>query len=170
VSRHGKRDILIHFDEEQGELIFYTASVDDTNNIREKEFDGARIDIPFLSEKSADEAEKLLGGMVFSLVDTFSFKKIGIRHYEALNEESHRQHVAEWEAAAKNGDAEAQFMLFIEYHSRALFNCDAESLKKAEAMLEAAVAQGYESAIERKEHWPLMRSAVERKLKRGPVA
>jgi hypothetical protein len=54
VSRHGKRDILIHFDEEKGELIFYTVSVDDTKNIREKEFDGARIDVPFLSEKNAE--------------------------------------------------------------------------------------------------------------------
>ena len=170
MSRHGKRDILVHFDEEKDELILYTVGVGDTKYIREREFDGARLNIPFLLEKSADEAEKSLGEMVFSLIDTFSLKKTGIRPYEALIGESHRLQVAEWKADAEKGDAEAQYMLFIEYHSRALFGCDPESLRKAEEMLEASVAQGYQRAIESKERWPLMRAAVEKKLKRGPVA
>ncbi|AJQ94767.1 hypothetical Protein YC6258_02729 [Gynuella sunshinyii YC6258] len=38
---------MIHFDEEKNEIVLYTVSVDDTHNIREEEFDGARLDIPY---------------------------------------------------------------------------------------------------------------------------
>jgi len=169
MSKHGKRDVLIHFDEEMNELILYTIAVEETKNIRISEFDGARIDIPSLNEMSPDDAESTFGATIFSLIDTFSFNKTGIRPYEALNEERHRQDIAEWEIAAKQGDPEAQFMLHIEYHSKALFDCDASSLSKAEEMLEAAVSQRYEPAVKMKESWPLLRSAVERKLKRGPT-
>ncbi|WP_428243510.1 hypothetical protein [Gynuella sp.] len=170
MSKHSKRDILIHFDEETNEIILYTVSVDDTNNIREKEFDGARLDLPFFLKKTADEAEKSLGEIIFSLIDTFSFKKTGIRPYEAINKERHKQDVAEWETAAKSGDPEAQYMLFMEYHSRALINNDSESLVKAEQMLDSSAAKGYSNAVKSKKHWPLMRAAIEKKLKRRPQA
>lgn len=166
MTKHGKRDILIHFDEEENELILYSVAVEDTGEIRAKEFDGARLDIPYFLEMSADDAERDLGKTVFSLIDTFSYKKTEIRPYEAINAERHRRDIAAWELEASEGDAEAQYMLFIEYHSQALFNADVEALIKAEEMLEASAAQNYESAISKKENWPLMRGAVERKIER----
>ncbi len=170
MSKHGKRDVLIHFDEEKNEFILYTVAVEETKSIRSREFDGARLDVPSFLEMSPEEAERTFGGTIFSLVDTFSFKKTGIRPYEALNKERHKQDVAEWEVAAKQGDPEAQYMLYIEYHSRALFNCDEGALMKAEEMLEAAAAQGYQDAVASKQSWPSLKSAVEWKLKRGPSA
>ena len=170
MTKHEKRDLLIHFDEEQNELIFYTVAVEDTKQIRAKEFDGARMDIPSFLEMSADDAEKALGGTVFSLIEAFSVTKTGIRPYEELAKERHKQSVADWETAAEKGNPEAQYMLFIEYHSRALFQGDAPALEQAEAMLMASAAQGYTEAIKAKESWPLVRAAAKRKLKRGPAA
>ena len=170
MTKHGKRDLLIHYDEDRNEFIFYTVSVDDTKEIRSKEFDGARMDIPSFLEMTADEAEKTLGSAVFSVIETYSVRKTGIRPYEELARERHKQAIAEWEAAAKEGNSEAQYMLFIEYHSRALFQGDASALEQAEAMLMSSVAQGYPDAIRAKESWPMIRAAAERKLKRGPEA
>ena len=45
MATHGKRDLLIHFDEDRIELIFYTVAVDDTKQIRAAECDGA-LDLP----------------------------------------------------------------------------------------------------------------------------
>lgn len=168
MSKHGKRDILVHFDEEKNELVLYTVAVQETHDIRAKEFDGARLDIPSFLALSADDAERELGGTIFSLVDTFSQQKTGIRPYESLNEERHLQDVADWKNAAAKSDAEAQYMLFIEYHRAALFEHDGAALRLAEEMLEAASAQGYEEAVATKASWPLMRAAIERKLARPP--
>ena len=170
MTKHGKRDLLIHYDEESNELIFYTVAVDDTKQIRSKEFDGARMDIPLFLEMSADEAEKTLGGTVFSMIEMSSTRKTGIRPYEELAQERHKKDVAEWETEAGEGDPEAQYMLFIEYHSRALFQADGFALERAEEMLNLSVAQGYPEAIRAKESWPRARAAVERKLRRGPAA
>lgn len=38
MTKHGKRDLLIHYDEDQNELIFYTVAVEDTKPIRAKEY------------------------------------------------------------------------------------------------------------------------------------
>ena len=66
---------------------------------------------------------------------TFANDKIGIRDYETLNKERHQLYIADWESEASTWDSEAQYVLFIEYHSRSLFNSDAQLLKKAEDML-----------------------------------
>lgn len=167
MSKHGKRDILIHFDEEKNEIILYTVAVGDTDEIRAKEFDGARLGTPYILNMPADDAEQMLGQAIFSLIDSFSLKKIGVRPYETLNEERHQREVAEYELAASQGDAESQYMLFIEYHTRVLSRGDASALKLAEQMLEAAANQGYADALKSKENWPVMRAAAERRLKRG---
>lgn len=168
MSKHGKRDILIHFDEESNELILYTVAVDDTRDVRAKEFDGARLDIPSLLAVSADDAEMALGSTILSLVDVFSFKKTGIRPYDALNEERHRQDIEDWKHAAAEGDAEAQYLLFIDYHHQALLGPDAIALRSAEEMLEAAATQGYKAAIKARASWPLMKAAVVRKIEGLP--
>ncbi|MDD0841254.1 hypothetical protein [Pseudomonas sp. Gutcm_11s] len=168
MSKHGKRDILIHFDEDANEIILYTVAAAETKDIRAREFDGARLDTPYMLSMPADEIEKIFGATILSLIDTFSLKKIGIRPYEQLNAERHQREVAEWEIAAKEGDAEAQYMLFIEYHTRVLSLGNAAALELAEQMLEASANQGYADAVRSKEAWPEMRAAAERRLKRGP--
>jgi len=162
-----KRDLLIHYDEEKDEIVFFTVAENITAEIRRTEFDGARIDIPYFKEMKPEDAERTLGETSFSLIDTFSKNKIGIRDYESLNKERHKKDIAEWETAASNGDTEAMYMLFIEYHSIALFNADAKSLEKAKKMLELSAGGGYKEAISRLENdWSSLRDAVERKIKR----
>lgn len=171
MSEREKRDLLIHFDEDKNEVVFYTISESKASAVRAGEFDGARVDIPHYKEMTPDDAERTLGSTVFSLIDTFSKRKTGIRDYETLNKERHQQDVAAWEMEAASGSAEAQYMLSIEYHSRALFNSDRKALEKAEEMLNLAAAAGYPDAVSSLENnWPIVRAAVERKIARGAAA
>jgi len=169
MSKREKCDVLVHFDEEKNDVVFYTVEQSKTAAIRSSEFDGVRVDVPHFKEIPPEEAERSLGYTVFSLLDTFSKKKIGVRDYEAVNKERHLKDVAEWEIEAAAGSHEAQYMLSLEYHSRALFNSDRQALEKAEEMLRLAAAGGHLEAISSLEgHWPIMRAAVERKINRGP--
>ncbi len=171
MSEREKRDLLVHFDEETNELVFYTISESKAVAVRTGEFDGARVDIPYYKEMTPDEAERALGETVFSLIDAFSKRRTGIRDYETLNKERHQQDVVELETEAASGSAEAQYLLSIEYHSRALSNCDRKALEKGEEMLKLAAAAGYPDAVSSLENnWPTMRAAIERKLARAAAA
>jgi hypothetical protein len=139
MPKFGKRDILLHFDEETDEIIFYTVDSGSVAEIRKREFGGARSDIQWFQQQTADEAEKALSSMVFALIETFSLKKIGIRDYEALSEEARQKCVSELEAQVATNDAEAKYNLFIERHSRALREKSISSLEEAaELGVEAA--------------------------------
>jgi hypothetical protein len=168
MSKFGKRDILLHFDEDVGEIIFYTVDSESAAEIRKREFDGARSDVKRFQEQTADEAEKALGSMVFSLIESFSLKKIGIREYEALSQEAHQEYVAELEAQAASGNPEALYNLFIERHSRALREKSLENLEEAEKLLRESAALGYEEARDRLENdWQLLQEAALRSIQRG---
>lgn len=166
MSRHGKRDILLHYDEENNEIIFYTVASERTSEMRKSEFDGARSDIVWFQAQSPDEAENSLGSMVFSLIDTFSEKKIGIRDYEALNQEAHRAYVKELEIEAKAKDPDALYSLFIEWHSKALREKSLNALEDAERLLKESAALGCKEAIDRLENdWGLMLEAARRRIR-----
>ena len=168
MSKFGKRDILLHFDEEAGEIIFYTVDSDSLAEIRRREFDGARSDIKWFQDQTADEAEKALGSMVFSVLDGFSHTKIGIRDYEALSEEAHRNYVVELEEMAKSKDPSALYNLFMERHSVALREKSRPSLEEAERLLRESAALGHEEARKRLANdWQLMREAALRSIERG---
>jgi hypothetical protein len=166
-----KRDLLIHFDEEKQVLIFYAAPVGDTAAIRAKAFDGVRPDVQFFREKEPDEAERVIGGMVFSAIDLFALNKIGIRDYAALANDAHAEYVADLESRAAQNEAEAQYHLFIEYHSRAVKSAQQSDLDEAERLLRASAAGGYAEARSRLEKdWELIQDAAQRRIKRGPAA
>jgi hypothetical protein len=165
MASFDKRDVLIHFDELSGEIVFYTVDCDDTAEIRKQEFDGARSNIASILQKSPDEAERDLGAVIFSLIDTFSSKKIGIRDYKSLNDYAHKEYVSDLEIESVDGSAEAKYYLFIEYYSRALFECDMSSLIRAELLLNESAAQGFRDAIERLDgDWALMKKTVITKI------
>ena len=166
-----KRDLLIHFDEEKQVLVFYTAPVGDTAAIRAKAFDGVRPDVEFFREKEPDEAERVIGGMVFSVIDLFALNKIGIRDYGALANDAHAEYVADLESRAAQGDAEAQYNLFIEYHSRTVRSAQQSDLEEAERLLKASAAGGFsEAKLRLEKDWELMKDAARRRIKRGPAA
>jgi len=168
MSKFAKRDILLHFDEEKEEIVFYTVDSEILTEIRNQEFDGARSDIKWFQEQSADEAEKALGSMAFSLMDSFSKKKLGIRDYEALSKKAHREYVAEIEEQAKTKDPEALYHLFVERHSRALQEKSIECLEEAEALLKESASLGFKEAQNRlKNDWQLMHGAALRSIQRA---
>ena len=167
-SKFGKRDVLLHFDEEAGEIIFYTVDSDSVSEIRKREFDGARSDIKWFQDQSEDNAEKALGAMVFSAIDCFSCQKIGIRDYEAQNQVAHKEFVAELEEKAKSHDPEALYSLFIELHSMALQEKSRDNLDEAERFLRESASLGYKEAKNRLENdWQLLREAALRSIARG---
>ena len=171
MAKTEKRDLLLHFDEEKQVLIFYTAAVGDTAAIRAKAFGGVCPDVQFFREKEPDEAERVIGSMVFSAIDLYALNKIGIRDYAALADEAHTEYVADLESRAAQNDAEAQYHLFVEYHSRTLQSAQQSDLDEAERLLKASAAGGFADAKSRLENdWDLMKGAAERRIKRGPPA
>lgn len=163
----GKRDLLIHYDEDRQVLVFHSVPVADTVKIRAESFDGVQPPVDYFKSKTADEAEKTLGGLVFSLIDLNSGTKIGVRDYAAESQAAHAVYLQELEEQAQGGNREAQYHLFIELHSSALKNYSLEDLLRAEALLLASVAQGYEEAQTSLENWPMLKAAAERRISRG---
>jgi len=168
MSTNNKRDVLIHFDEDGEEIIFYTVDSVSIEKIRKREFDGARSGIKWFKDKDPDEAENYLGSMIFSLIDTFSDKKIMIRDYKALIDISHQEYIADLERESENNSAEAKYHLFIELHTRALKECDLGCLKKAESLLRASADLGcHEAEARLSGDWELMKNVALRRIDRG---
>lgn len=161
MANFEKRDLLLHFDEETGEIIFYTVDSEAVAEIRTREFDGARSDIKELQDQTADEAEKALGSTIFSLFDAFSNKKIGIRDYETLNKDAHLEYVAELENRVESKDPEALYYLFIQRHHEAMQEYSRVKLEEAESLLRESAELGYEESRSRlKNDWQSLREAA----------
>jgi hypothetical protein len=71
VSRP-KQDVLVHLDEESGELVFYTVASSQTVKLREESFGGIRPTIEELQEMPLDEAHRKIGGTVIGLLSLSS--------------------------------------------------------------------------------------------------
>ena len=162
-----KRDLVIHYDEQLGKVIFYSTDVENTAAIRAKEFGGVCPEVAIFREGSADEAEMKLGGLVFSLIDLNSVTKIGIRDYEAEADLAHATFIAECEQQAQAGDPDAQHQLSMELHHQALKDLSLEALARAEALLHTSAAQGHAGALSTLESWPDLKAAAERRIARG---
>jgi hypothetical protein len=163
----GKRDLLIHYDEDRRVVVFHSVPVADTSKIRADSFDGVQPPIDYFQSLPPDEAEKKLGSLVFSLIDLNSGKRIGIRDYSAEAEVAHSLYVQDLEEQAKGGDCEAQYGLFMALHSSAMKNYSLPELFRAEALLLASAEQGYGEAQRSLEDWPLMKAAAERRINRA---
>jgi hypothetical protein len=163
-----KRDLVIHYDEERGEVIFHSVPSSDTKELRSKSFDGVRPEVSYFKELSPDEAEQALGRLVFSLVDLNSNTKIGIRDYKSEADAAHSEYVADLEEKVKAGDIDATFRLSQEMHRSALSNCSSADLRRAEELLTHAVREGNEEAKGWLEStWPMLKAAAERRIARG---
>jgi len=163
-----KRDLVIHYDEDRGEIVFHSLPSDETKELREKSFDGVRPEVSYFKGLAPDEAEQALGRLVFSLVDLNSETKIRIRDYESEAEVAHAQYVAELEEKVKSGDIDATFHLARELHHSAMTNLSRAELRRAEDLLTHAADQGHEEAVKWLESsWPLLKAAAERRIARG---
>jgi len=163
-----KRDLVIHYDEDGGEIIFYSVRSSETKELRTKSFDGVRPEVSYFKELSPDEAERALGRLVFSLVDLNSKTKIGIRDYKSEADAAHSQYVSELEMRVKTGDIDATFHLSQEMHRAAMSAHSLADLHRAEELLTRAAHEGHEEAREWLESmWPTLKAAAERKIARG---
>jgi hypothetical protein len=163
-----KRDLVIHFDEERGEIIFHSVPSSETKELRSKSFDGVRPEVSYFKELSPAEAEQALGRLVFSLVDLNSNTKIGIRDYKSEADAAHSEYVADLEEKFKAGDIDATFHLSQEMHRSAMSNYSLLDLRRAEELLTHAAREGHEEAKDWLEStWPLLKAAAERRIARG---
>jgi hypothetical protein len=166
-----KRDLLLHYDEAEQKIIFYTVSAQEMLEVRAKEFAGAFTTIAELKKVEPQEAESKFGSMALSIIDHFSSIKTGIRDYTAISKAAHEKYVSEIEVGASSGNHEDEYHLFIEYHSRAMQEYLIEHLEKAEALLKSSAVGGYEPAIELlASNWALMKSAALRRIERAKKA
>jgi hypothetical protein len=163
-----KRDLIIHYDEERGEIIFHSVLSSETIELRSKTFGGVRPEISYFQRLSPDEAEKALGSIVFSLVDLNSDKKIGIRDYKSEADAALLQYVAELEEQVKTGDIDAEFYLSQEMHRSAMTRYSWADLRRAEELLTHAAREGHKEARDWLEStWPALKAAAERRIARG---
>lgn len=161
-----KRDLVVHYDELLGKIIFYSTDVENTAAIRAKEFDGMAPEVAFFREQPADDAEKSLGRLVFSLIDLNSQTKICIRDYEAEANAAHAEMVTEWQEQAESGDSEAQFHFSGELYIQAMKIGSLSDLMRADVLLHASAAQGHAAAISKLGIWPDLKSIAERRITR----
>ena len=66
-----QRDLLIHYDEDRQVVICYTVPTIDTSEMRAAAFDGVQPAVDYFKKLPPEEAERVMGGLVFSLVDSF---------------------------------------------------------------------------------------------------
>jgi len=165
-----KRDLVIHYDEDSQKIIFYSTDISNTESIRAKEFDGVCPEVEFFKTQPPDLAEQKLGGMVFALLDLHSKKKVGIRNYAVEAEEAINQLIQKLEEEARHNDPNAQYHLFIHFHSLAMKNYSLPDLARAESLLLASAAQGHAEAKLSLENWPDLKAAAERRINRGKSA
>jgi len=73
-----KQDVLVHYDEDAGELVFYTVPTSATGTLRAKSFGGVRPPVEELRALDATEAMRRVGGTVLAFLDLSSTVKLGI--------------------------------------------------------------------------------------------
>ncbi len=73
-----KEDLLIHYDESSGEIVFFTVASSKTGGLRDASFGGVRPTVEEMRAIPAKEALQRLGATVVGLLDLSSNSKIGI--------------------------------------------------------------------------------------------
>jgi hypothetical protein len=163
-----KRDLVIHYDEERGELIFHSVLSRETIGLRSNSFDGVRPEVSYFKGLPPDEAEQALGRIIFSLVDLNSERKIGIRDYKSEADADHLRYVSELEDQAKTGDIDAVFYLSQELLHSAMDTYSLADLSRAEELLTHAAREGQAEAKGWLEStWPALKAAAQRRIARG---
>jgi len=73
-----KQDVLLHYDEEKSELVFYTVPAEASAGLRASSFGGIRPSVAELRSLEPQEAMRRVGGTVLALIDLSSQQKLGI--------------------------------------------------------------------------------------------
>ncbi|KXS30635.1 MAG: hypothetical protein AWT59_3238 [Candidatus Gallionella acididurans] len=78
AAHRPKEDVLVHYDEELGELVFYTIPTSTTGALRAKAFGGVRPPVSQLQALEPQEAMRRVGGTVLAFLDLSSIEKLDI--------------------------------------------------------------------------------------------
>lgn len=160
-----KRDLVIHYDEERDLVNCYSTDISNTQKIRENEF-GLEVPISVYKNLGSDEAEKMMGAGVFSLLDLHSISPIGIRSYRELSDQFSGEGQEQLEIAAQSGDAEAQYCFAIECFTEGVRNRSVDQIEQAEVWLKTAAANGFADALAYlNDHWERDKASALRGIK-----
>lgn len=164
-----KHDLLAHYDEAAGALRFVPVAPNAATESPGRSTGAVVQPLSELRAMGADAAEQLLGRMLLALVDQHASKKIAIRDYDAEFEQAHGAHVAELELRAHNGDGEALFELAQEKLHSAMSDYSMADLQRAEALLNAAIAQNHAGARAWLDTFAELKGSTERRIARRPA-
>lgn len=73
-----KEDVLIHYDEESSEIVFFTVPARRAESLRSSALGGIRPTVDELHALDPTEAMRRVGGTVLALLDLSSKVKLGI--------------------------------------------------------------------------------------------
>lgn len=159
-----KRDLVIHYDEIRNVIVCYSTDLFNTEKIREKEF-GLEVSVSEYKNVTSDEAEKMMGAGVFSLLDLYSISPIGVRNYEELGNDLCRESQQELEKDALLGDVEAQYCFAIDCFSEGVRNRNVDQIEQAEVWLKKAAASGFSDAVSYlNDHWERDKASALRRI------
>lgn len=77
-AQRPKEDVLVHYDEHRGELVFFTVSAEATATLRRSGFGGIRPTVEELQALPPSDAMRRVGGTVLGLLDLSSSVQLGI--------------------------------------------------------------------------------------------
>lgn len=157
------KDLLIHYDEDAQEIIFY--EVDVATDSKKSAF---RVPLSFYKEKAVDEAERTMGETVFTFFDRWSEVKMGLRNYVEESKQALAKAQRQTKTLARKNDPLAQYHFAINCFTEGVRKRSLADIEKAEQWLKKSASNGCDEAIKYlKEHWERDKTSAQRGIKQG---
>ncbi|CAJ0770184.1 hypothetical protein [Ralstonia chuxiongensis] len=168
-ERAEKRDVIIHFDEDQQKLVSVTVPSAALRQLIAKAFP-LESRLSDLADEGPDEAERRFGAGILALLDMHSLGGIGIRDYSAAvdaTEEELRALERDRERGlrekADSGDADSMFALALQLYRVANEEKSLARIGEADTLITAAAAKGNAEAQQfLSDSWPVLKARAEK--------
>jgi len=155
------RDIIIHYDETAGKIVCSTVEHQLTAPLLDSALP-LETSIGFFKAKAPDEAERLLGAVMFALLDLSANPKIGIRDYSAQAVDWATSYDDELSQRAASGDGAAQYEQAMALITEGMQAKSKKKMNEAGDLLQRAADSGYPEAVEYLANlWPPLKSRSE---------
>lgn len=159
------RDIIIHYDEDNGKIVCSTVEHNLTAPLLAKALP-LETSIDALKAKGADEAERTLGAGIFALLDLSSHTKIGIRDYSAATAKWDADYTDELKQKLATGNVEAQYEFAMQLIDEGLNAKSIKKMNEADVLLRQSAASGHVEAAEYLANlWPVLKDRSDRSFK-----
>jgi hypothetical protein len=137
-----KKKLLIDYDEDTKEIIFYEVSQDGCQKI------AIKVPLSLYQKQGPDQAERLMGETVFTFFDSWANIKMGLREYVQEAKKSLASRLDSLRIRALDGEATAQYYFAIECLTSGIKNRSASQIEDADSWLRKSAASGFEDAVE----------------------